>query len=73
MANLHRDFTKPGEAALGDALVDGFGHGTHVAWIIAGGLPARMPRGSGLQVVERVRPRPPGQFPGSRTACASQV
>ena len=54
MANLHRDFTKPGEPALGDALVDQFGHGTHVAGIIAGGLPARMPRGSDLRVVERV-------------------
>ena len=54
VANLHRDFTKPGEAVLGDALVDRFGHGTHVAGIIAGGLPARMPRGSDLQVVERV-------------------
>src|SRR5215207_5433484 len=54
VATLHRDFTRPGEPALGDALVDRFGHGTHVAGIIAGGLPARMPRGSDLQVVERV-------------------
>jgi serine protease AprX len=54
VANLHRDFTKPGEAGLGDALVDNFGHGTHVAGIIAGGLPQRMPRGSSLRVVERV-------------------
>ena len=54
VANLHRDFTKPGEPALGDALVDKFGHGTHVAGIIAGGLPTRMPRGSNLKVVERV-------------------
>jgi serine protease AprX len=54
VAGLHRDFTKPGEADLGDALVDNFGHGTHVAGIIAGGLPARMPRGSSLRVVERV-------------------
>jgi serine protease AprX len=53
-AGLHRDFTRPGEATLGDALVDRFGHGTHVAGIIAGGLPARMPRGSDLRVVERV-------------------
>ena len=51
VANLHRDFTVPGEPALGDALVDRFGHGTHVAGIIAGGLPARMPRGSDLHVV----------------------
>src|SRR5215207_6423542 len=54
VANLHRDFTKPGEPALGDALVDQFGHGTHVAGIIAGGLPQGMPRGSDLRVVERV-------------------
>ena len=54
VANLHRDFTKPGEAVLGDALVDRFGHGTHVAGIIAGGLPQRMPRGTELRVVERV-------------------
>ena len=71
VANLHRDFTKPGEPTLGDALVDQFGHGTHVAGIIAGGLPPRMPRGSNLRVVERVfdparpetptGPGPPGQ------------
>ena len=54
VAGLHRDFTKPGEPTLGDALVDNFGHGTHVAGIIAGGLPQRMPRGSSLRVVERV-------------------
>jgi serine protease AprX len=54
VASLHRDFTRPGEPALGDALVDRFGHGTHVAGIIAGGLPVRMPRGSNLRVVERV-------------------
>jgi serine protease AprX len=54
VADLHRDFTKPGEATLGEALVDHFGHGTHVAGIIAGGLPARMARGSDLRVVERV-------------------
>ena len=54
VANLHRDFTQPGEPTLGEALVDRFGHGTHVAGIIAGGLPAEMPRGSDLRVVERV-------------------
>jgi serine protease AprX len=54
VASLHRDFTRPGEPSLGDALVDRFGHGTHVAGIIAGGLPARMPRGRDLRVVERV-------------------
>ena len=54
VADLHRDFTQPGEPKRGDALVDRFGHGTHVAGVIAGGLPARLPRGTSLQVVERV-------------------
>jgi serine protease AprX len=39
-AGLHRDFTKPGSPRLGGARVDRFGHGSHVAGIIAGGLPA---------------------------------
>lgn len=34
---LHRDFTKD-DAESNSALEDGFGHGTHVAGIIAGGL-----------------------------------
>jgi subtilisin family serine protease len=54
VADLHRDFTQPGEPKRGDALVDRFGHGTHVAGIIAGGLPVRLPRGANLRVVERV-------------------
>src|SRR5690606_27415009 len=43
VAELHRDFTLPGGAEPGEsmasALTDGFGHGTHVAGIISGGLP----------------------------------
>jgi len=38
VAHLHRDFTQPGEPR-DSALTDGLGHGTHVAGIIAGGLP----------------------------------
>jgi serine protease AprX len=40
VGNLHRDFTQKGDPQPGSALSDGLGHGTHVAGIIAGGLPA---------------------------------
>jgi serine protease AprX len=66
VAELHRDFTRPGRPEAGDALVDRFGHGTHVAGIIAGGLPERLPR-DGLRVIERVydpaNPDTPGVQP----------
>jgi subtilisin family serine protease len=52
VTSLHRDFTKPGDPQLGEALTDGFGHGTHVAGIIAGGLRADAPY---LRVVEQVQ------------------
>jgi serine protease AprX len=63
VAELHRDFTLPGPPAPGAALQDGFGHGTHVAGIIAGGLGVRSARARGLKlrVVERVvDPNQPG-------------
>jgi subtilisin family serine protease len=38
VASLHRDFTVGQDGVVDSALVDEFGHGTHVAGIIAGGL-----------------------------------
>jgi serine protease AprX len=68
VASLHRDFTLPGRPERGAALRDGFGHGTHVGGIIAGGL-RDLPDGRSrarqrpvdLRVVERVvDPNQPG-------------
>lgn len=55
VAELHRDFTADGELppdeSIARALVDGMGHGTHVAGIVAGGLPADA---EGVRVVQNV-------------------
>ena len=53
---LHRDFTtdKP-DAGQDGALRDGFGHGTHVAGIIAGGIPASRYDEFRVRVMQRVK------------------
>ena len=52
VAPLHRSFV--GETSE-DPLIDEFGHGTHNAGIIAGGLPKELPSGLKLTVAEGVR------------------
>lgn len=54
VANLHRDFTQKGDPQPGSALTDLFGHGTHVAGIIAGGLDPGLSPDS-YRVIQRVQ------------------
>ncbi len=53
---LHRDFTKD-EPDVDGALVDGFGHGTHVAGIISGGLAPTAPYLAGEYQFDPAHPR----------------
>jgi serine protease AprX len=56
VAELHRDFTADPTGSSGEtALVDGFGHGTHVAGVIAGELPRERWEGAQLRLAQRVR------------------
>jgi subtilisin family serine protease len=50
--SLHRDFTQPGDPQPGTALIDRYGHGTHVAGIISGGI---APNVEYLRVVQQVQ------------------
>jgi serine protease AprX len=50
---LHRDFTRSGEPRSPRAMRDPFGIGTHIAGIIAGGLPADLPQAR-VRAVERI-------------------
>jgi subtilisin family serine protease len=55
--DLHRDFTQslqPGEDTKDAALHDGYGHGTRVASIIAGYLPAKYPKDDVQVISEQV-------------------
>jgi subtilisin family serine protease len=55
VGGLHRDFAvDPASGAQGDPLTDAYGHGSHVAGIIAGGLPSGGDGRVELRVAENV-------------------
>jgi len=61
VTKIHRDFTQiaPTDDAgivknAASALTDGYGHGTHVAGIIAGGLPNSLKSGEDFDIYEQV-------------------
>lgn len=55
VAELHRDFTVDPSQSPGGALTDVFGHGTHVAGIIAGGVGASSKALKAVRAMERVQ------------------
>jgi len=63
VAGLHRDFTQPDDPQPGSALTDAFGHGTHVAGIIAGALP---PGYAGHRVLQQIQDPNERQDPGDQ-------
>jgi serine protease AprX len=52
---LHRDFTQKGDPQRDSALCDSFGHGTHVAGIIAGGLASGLASPRDYRVTQQVQ------------------